>query len=104
MSYRGPDRRVHTIFVTHNREYHTRAGTCLAVRDRGSTAWMAAHAAVGLSVVRPGCGDPYVGRPLVLESRRTTVRTSRVVDVMRPGRKIVDAYSLALALRPCPAP
>jgi hypothetical protein len=34
MLYNGPDRRVHTCFITRNREYHTRSGVCV-VENQG---------------------------------------------------------------------
>jgi hypothetical protein len=100
MEYAGRDRRVHTCFVTRNREYHTRAGTCVAVRDRASTAWIAGHRAVGLGLAAHDAAAPYVGHPLEFFDGRTRVVTSAVMDIARPGRTVVEAYSLVAGLLP----
>jgi hypothetical protein len=100
MPYAGPDRRVHTCFVTRNREYHTRAGTCVAVRDRLSTAWIAGHQAVGLDLADHRDADPYVGHALEFLGGHTRVVTSSVEDISRPGRVVVEAYSLVAGLLP----
>jgi hypothetical protein len=100
MDYAGTERRVHTCFVTRHREYHTRAGTCVAVRDRLSTAWIAGHTAVGLDLAVRQDAVPYVGRPLEFRGGRTRVVTSAVEDIARPGRTVVEAYSLVAGLLP----
>ena len=100
MLYDGPDRRVHTCFVTRNREYHTRSGVCVAVRDRYSSAWMAGHRAVGLDMVSVPLGTIYVGYPLEFTSSKTRVRTSAVIDILRPGRNQVDTYRLVNGFQP----
>jgi len=91
---------VHTCFVTRNREYHTRSGTCVAVRDRRSTAWIAGHRAVGLFLLEQRDSGPYLGRPLEFFAPYTRVVTSEVVDIARPGRTVVQAYSLVSGLLP----
>ncbi|HUT79530.1 MAG TPA: hypothetical protein VM285_17670 [Polyangia bacterium] len=91
---------MHTCFVTRHREYHTRAGTCVAVRDRLSTAWIAGHRAVGLGLVGRDDTAPYMGLPLEFFDQSTRVVTSAVVDIARPGRTVVEAYSLVAGLLP----
>ena len=100
MAYRGPERRVHTCFITQNREYHTRRGVCVAVRDRATAAWMAGHRAVGLALTVPERSAPFLGRPLELAGAGARVLTSRVVDICRPGRTVVDAYALVAGFSP----
>ncbi len=100
MAYRGPERRVRTCFVTRHREYHFKSGVCVAVRDRASSAWIADHEAVGLRLVPPLPGGDYLGRPLDLIRKTLYVRTSEVVDILRPNRTTAAAYSLVSAMSP----
>jgi len=100
MPHHGPERREHTCFVTENREYHTRRGVCIAVRDRYTTAWMARHRAVGLNLDDLPSGVEYVGSPLVFRSDSNQVQTSPVVDINRPGRTVVDAYDMVRGFLP----
>lgn len=100
MAFNGPNRRVHTCFVTHNCEYHTREGVCVAVRDRASSAWIAGHRAVGLSIGDLGPGTVFLGAPLTLVEAGIRLVTSPVVDILRPNRNQVDAYSLVRGLLP----
>ena len=100
MLYDGPDRRVHTCFITRNREYHTRSGVCVAVRDRSSSAWMARHRAVGLDMVDSPAGTIFFGYPLEFTSHGIRVRTSVVTDILRPGRNQVNTYRLVHGFQP----
>lgn len=45
--YAGPERRRNQVLVTHNSEYHCRAGLCVAVRDRKTGAFAPDHPAIG---------------------------------------------------------
>ncbi len=95
MAYKGPERRVHTVFFTRNSEYHTRAGACVAVRNRRSGVWISKHEAVGMRLAGPQGAGPYQGFPLrFVDGKTKEVRTSPVMDISRPGRCIVDAYQL----------
>ncbi len=99
MLYHGKDRRVHTCYITRNREYHTRSGVCVAVRDRCSSAWMSGHKAVGLTLADMHSGSIIQGFPLDFASMATRVRTSPVVDILRPGRNVVETYLLVSCLQ-----
>jgi hypothetical protein len=100
MRYRGTNRRVHTCFVTANCEYHTREGVCVAVRDRASSAWIAGHRAVGLAIDATGPGAEFLGEPLRLADTGITLVTSPVVDILRPNRNQVEAYSFVRGMVP----
>ena len=84
MRYEGADRRVHTVFVTRNREYHTRDGICVAVRDLKTTAWMALHDAMGMEIESWEEEQLFQGRPLLFRSDNRAVETSTVLEIMRP--------------------
>lgn len=96
----GPERRVHSVCLTYNREYHLRSRMCIAVRDRESGAWLANHDAVGMEVDATMRRDERVGHPLLLQREDATVRTSPVIDVFRPRRQTAEVYPLLLALAP----
>ena len=99
--YDGPERRVHTIFRTQNREYHMRGDLCVAVRDLVTQIWMSDHEAVGTSMDMKLPGEFFVGRSLLLSSEQYRIRTSTVLSFERPHRETVDAYNLVWAV--CPA-
>jgi len=103
MSYSGPERRIHRVFVTRNTEYHVRQSTCVAVRDRHSGAWIADHFAHGRPVagalrvsdagaISASPGLPSVGDSMYFESVSRDLVTSSVVAVERPRRDVVDSY------------
>jgi hypothetical protein len=100
MTYKGANRRVHTCFVTKNREYHFRAGECVAVRDRNSAVWIAGHRAIGMRLRPLPPGTIYVGKELELYSPDAVVRTSEVVDIFRPGKNQVHGYHFVLGFQP----
>jgi len=100
MKYYGLNRRVHTCFITHNREYHTRKGVCVAVRDRGSSIWISGHDAVGLPMKPLPPGAVYLGNSLEFLSNGKKVITSRVVDIVRPGKSQVSIYGLVYGFYP----
>ena len=97
MPYEGPDRRIHRVFVTRQTEYYTRRDQCVAVRDRDTGEWLAAHAALnrritGVEVNGMGLpsslGPPDVGKSLCFEGTFTV--TSRVTAIERPPKDVVD--------------
>lgn len=96
MRHKGKDRRVHTCFITNNREYHVRAGECMAVRDRRTGVWIAGHAAVGMRLREQAAGSPFLGRRLEFFciEKEQIIRTSPVIDINRPGRTEVQSYRL----------
>lgn len=100
MAYAGANRRVHTCFVTQNREYHVRAGVCVAVRDRVSCAWMSRHRALGMRLIAAVPGIGFLGHPLEFVAGTAHVRTSAVTDILRPGRNEVDVYQFVRGLIP----
>ena len=102
MEYQGPERRVHTIYRTHNREYHVRAGTCVAVRNLGTRVWISNHEAIGMDLILDEDATPeaVIGRPLELVSPYARLRTSKVITYERPERQTVDAYGLVWAVCP----
>lgn len=105
-SYRGPDRRVHRMYVTRNTEYHFRGETCVAVRDRASGTWLPAHLALrhplagavrfhpnGVAV--PNEGEPSVGEALYFGGKGRDLVTSRLTAVDRPEKRLVEDYPSA---------
>ncbi|MDD5305825.1 MAG: hypothetical protein PHU25_00750 [Deltaproteobacteria bacterium] len=99
MPYCGPNRRVHAVFVTRHREYHVRAGVCVAVRDLGTLTWISNHAAMGLCLEQEPEGTRLVGRPLVMWGADRKIETSNVTDIFRPNRNVVQMYGIVKALR-----
>ena len=104
MSYRGPERRIHWVFVTRNTEYHVRQSTCVAVRDRHSGEWLADHFAHGRAVagalrvsdagaISASPGLPGVGDSLYFESVHRDLVTSAIVSVERPRPEVVAQYA-----------
>ena len=100
--YEGRERRVHICFVTHNREYHVRAGVCMAVRDRKSSVWIAGHKAIGLRLRPLPPRSTYIGRCIDFYSseKQMLVQTSAVVDVIRPNKNQVDFYGFVHGMVP----
>jgi len=100
MPYEGANRRVHTCFITHNREYHVRSGVCVAVRDRETTAWIAGHRALGMHLMSAVPGICFLGHPLEFVAGTAHVRTSSVTDILRPGRNEVAIYRFVHGFAP----
>jgi len=102
--YVGVDRRRHKVYVTHNTEYHTRDGICLAVRDRRTGQWDASHRALGhkmcgaLHTPRSATELPYndvpqPGDQVVFDNgKQHHVITSELERVTRPPREMVARY------------
>ena len=104
MAYKGPDRRIHKVFVTRNSEYHVRQQTCIGVRDRETGQWLRTHFAVERPVVgaikffESGAinatpGLPNVGESMYFEDLGRDLVTSSVVAVERPQPEIVAQYA-----------
>jgi hypothetical protein len=100
MRYKGKNRRVHICFITKNREYHIRAGECIAVRDRVTSVWIAGHVAIGMRMRPLPPGASYIGKELEFYSADSRIVTSRVVDILRPNKNEVDTYSFVHGLAP----
>lgn len=103
VSYPGPERRRHRMYVTRNTEYHFRDGVCVAVRDRKSGRWLASHLAVrrrlsgGVRIFAngsaiPTCSDPTVGEAMYFADEGRELITSVLCGIERPTKDIVGAY------------
>lgn len=103
-SYRGPDRRVHRLYVTRNTEYHFRGEVCVAVRDRRTGRWLDAHLAVkrkltggvkfhANGVAVPSCASPKVGEALYFDEDGRELITSLLSSIERPSKQVVESYS-----------
>ena len=103
MSYSGIERRIHKTYITLNSEYHVRAGVCVAVRDRDSGAWISGHEAIGMHLESTRPPENSIGGPILFGSDYVKVRTSRVLDLFRPNRQMVELYTLLLSKRVSPA-
>ncbi len=101
MLYSGPERRVHNVFLTHNREYHVRSGVCVAVRDHKTSAWISNHEAVGMELEVNMTPQRFLGSSLLFLSPYAKVLTTRVMNILRPERQTVEMYGLLWAI--CPA-
>lgn len=98
------ERRRHKVYVTHNTEYHTRDGICVAVRDRRTGQLAGGHHALGhkmsgaLHAPRapgelPFRNEPEPGDQVVFENgKRHHVITSELERVTRPPRDVVALY------------
>ena len=105
--YSGAERRRHKVYVTHNTEYHTRDGICIAVRDRGTEQWVENHRALGHKMTGalhtpqyagdfPFRNAPEPGDQVVFDDgRRHHVITSELERVTRPPRELVPFYPRA---------
>jgi hypothetical protein len=103
MSYDGPDRRIHRVFVTRNTEYHVRQSTCVAVRDRESGQWLGTHFALAQPIagairffesggLAATPGLPQVGESMYFEKAGRDLVTSSVISVERPRAEVVQKY------------
>ena len=91
MEYRGPERRRHRVYVTRATEYHLREDVCVAVWDRRSGTFRAAHLAEGLSLAD---ATATVGGALRFrwDAGRELV-TGRVERIDRPEARVVQRYA-----------
>jgi len=103
MSYGGPERRRHRIYVTRNTEYHFRDGFCVAVRDRRTGEFLQGHLALSRRVegglkffeeggIAPNLGDPRPGESIYFGSNGPELVTSALESVERPSKEVVGAY------------
>jgi hypothetical protein len=108
MGYKGTERRRHRVYVTRNTEYHIRDGVCVAVRDRRSRAFRAAHLALNLTMeggvrvypngtLLPNIANPTEGDAIFFtrvddDGELRQIVTSRIERVDRPARSIVAMY------------
>ena len=109
MGYKGPERRIHKVFVTKNTEYHTREGVCVGVRDRATGQWVKQHLAITKSIcgaikftrggMRPNLGFPKKGESLYFHGNDIDVVTSSVVQIERPAKRLVKSYSSTISRR-----
>jgi hypothetical protein len=102
--YRGPERRVHRMYVTRNTEYHFRGEQCVAVRDRRTGKWLEAHLAIDRKLaggVRffengtavPSCASPQVGEALYFDEDGRELITSVLSSIERPAKHVVETYA-----------
>ena len=102
--YRGPERRLHCMYVTRNTEYHFRGERCVAVRDRRTGSWLDSHLAIDRrlagavrfhenGVALPTSEPPKVGEALYFDDDGRELITSLLASIERPSRDIVAAYS-----------
>ncbi len=112
-TYQGSDRRRHRVYITRNTEYHLRDGICVAVRDRKSRSFRAAHIALNLrmeggvriyangalipNVENPAEGDAIFFTHVGPEGDMKQIVTSRVEKIDRPVKTIVALYPRAAA-------
>jgi hypothetical protein len=108
MAYQGNERRRHKVYVTRNTEYHVRDGVCVAVRDRKSRTFRAAHIALNLkmeggvriypngamipNVETPDQGDAIFFTHVGPEGDTKQIVTSRLEKIDRPAKTIVALY------------
>lgn len=98
--YEGPERRVHFVYVTRNTEYHVRRGVCVAVKQRTAQDFVGQHGAlrmrldghIKMGTLLPMPGPPKLGTRLYFANDEGDIITSPVVAIVRPARKIVEAY------------
>jgi hypothetical protein len=101
--YKGPERRVHRMYVTRNTEYHFRGDVCVAVRDRKTGRWLDSHLAVnrrlsggvrfhGNGAAVPSCAPPQPGDALYFGDDGRELITSLLSSVERPVKSIVREY------------
>lgn len=102
MTYQGPERRIHKVFVTSNTEYHMRSACVVAVRDLKSGQWKSDHKSIGSELVASLCNaenggfkvkvgtDTDLGVRLCFD---VDLITSPVLAVQRPPREIVMRYA-----------
>lgn len=111
MGYQGRDRRRHKVYITRNTEYHVRDGICVAVRDRRSRSFRAAHIALNLkleggvriysngamipNVENPDVGDAIFFTHIDADGEPRQIVTSRLEKVDRPPKTDVALYPRA---------
>lgn len=112
MGYQGRERRRHKVYVTRNTEYHVRDGVCVAVRDRRSRSFRAAHIALNLkleggvriysngalipNVENPDVGDAIFFTHVGPDGETKQIVTSRLEKIDRPPKTTVALYPAAV--------
>jgi hypothetical protein len=108
-AYSGPERRRRRVYVTRNTEYHVEDGTCVAVRDRRTQAFVQGHLALERRVagtlrffpngaIAPSTGEPRAGESICFggsasfENDGRDLVTSPLECVERPAKTVVAAY------------
>ena len=105
MKHKGKERRLRTMYVTRNTEYHFLGDRCVAVRDRNKGTWLLAHQALDRALsgairfrdggdAYPTLEEPKVGDALFFGSKGPDVITSQVASIERPPKALVEAYPL----------
>lgn len=103
LSYEGPERRRHRMYITRNTEYHFRDGFCVAVRDRRSGDFLKGHMALRRRIagtirfvdaggMLPSTEDPLPGESLYFETKDRDLVTSPVERIDRPPKRLVASY------------
>jgi hypothetical protein len=98
------ERRRHKLFITRNREYHTRDDEVVAVRDRKSGRFLSDHTALQGVVVggmRGSLGHHYKdgfsavepGDSLCISNFGNGIVTSTVEEITRPPKEVVEHYA-----------
>lgn len=101
--YKGPERRIHKVFVTQNTEYHLKAGICVAVRDLKTGEWLDSHKALRKRVVGsikflsnggliPKLGLPEPGECIYFDCDGNDLITTPVKEIKRPPKELVMRY------------
>lgn len=107
-AFGGTERRRHHVLITRNREYHTRDGYCVAVRDRRSREFVPTHPAIGKQMTagirmgRDGVEEVSPPESLVAGEQlcfsscngdlENDVITSPLVTIERPPKDVVVRY------------
>lgn len=102
MTYVGPERRIHRVYMTRNSEYHVRRDVCVGVRDRLTGRWKLHHPALGLRLDGAARNGPdglvLLGRTPEPGERLcfadAALVTSSLDIVIRPPREIVERYPI----------
>lgn len=100
MTYDGPERRLNSVLVTENSEYHVRSGVCVAVRSLRHGDLTREHPAVGSRVLggfsfcessgyNAHYGLPEQGEKICFEN---DLLTSPLRSVRRPQINVVELY------------
>lgn len=102
MQSHAVERRVHTVFVTRNTEYHVRGSLCVAVRQRDDARWESEHPAVGRSLagalrwlrdgLMPHSERPSPGDAIYFRNGDRDLITSKLIRIDRPSRAVVESY------------
>jgi hypothetical protein len=110
--YAGPERRTRRAYITQNHEYHCKGGVCVAVRNRGTSAFVPRHAAIGkkvsgafvfkgqhgiVSMLLPDDVAPGQRVYFAIDVQDpSAVMTSALQSIERPPRALVAQYDRTL--------